>query len=100
LSRHCSKTSKVSARFAQITFGHTHISTTQQIYTYFNEAASRDAAAMAHVTESNCRPSPYHEENREARDISSSYLGALICMFRGRRTRIQRAASQAGIAGG
>jgi len=38
LSRHCSKTSKVSARYTQITFGHTHISTTQQIYTYFNEA--------------------------------------------------------------
>jgi len=65
LSRHCSKTSKVPARYAQITFGHTHISTTQQIDTYFNEAASRDAAAMAHVTESNHRPT-YHEENREA----------------------------------
>jgi hypothetical protein len=99
LSRHCSKTSKVSARYAQITLA-IHISTTQQIYTYFHEAASRDAAAMARVTESNYRPSPYHEENREARDISSSYLGALICMFRGRRTRIQRAASQAGMAGG
>jgi hypothetical protein len=60
LSRHCSKTSKISARYAQITFGHTHISTTQQIYTYFNEAASRDATAMARVTESNYRPSPYH----------------------------------------
>jgi hypothetical protein len=39
LSRHGSKTSKVPARYAQITFGHTHISTTQQIDTYFNEAA-------------------------------------------------------------
>jgi hypothetical protein len=68
LSRHCSTTSKVSARYAQITFGHTHISTTQQIYTYFNEAASRDAAAMAHVTESNYRPSPYHGTHQQRRD--------------------------------
>jgi len=64
LSRHCPKTSKVSARYAQITSGHTHIPATQQIYTYFNEAASRDAAAMAHVTESNYRPSPYHRESQ------------------------------------
>jgi len=29
---------KVPARDAQITFGHTHISTMQQIYTYVDEA--------------------------------------------------------------